>query len=274
MKFKFSALPALLALLPLVAGGDTLLDLSMATAYKPPTSGTEFVAGVSSPTIPFGGGSVASFNGGPTVFSGNAVVIAGGTNTNNIALAVVSRSSGEGLTVNGQNVTGLSHGLTVIAGTNASDANTGWNNASGSQLGFIAGDGGLVMGTPTGGDQGLGTINAGAMFVNGVAVSTTAIANGVITSAHCPAAGGATGVLPGGGHGIANCTQSSGIAIFTFSPTLPGIPNCTATSRAAQSSGNIITVSITAEATTSVSVTSYLNGVATSEPVTMFCQIS
>lgn len=143
-------------------------------------SGTVF-AGVSSPTIPFGGGSVASINGGPTGFASSAVVIAGGTGTNNIGLAVVSRSSGEGLTVNGQNVTGLSHGLTVIAGTNSSDANTGWANATGGNLGGILGDGSLVMGTPTGGGQGLGTVNA-TLFDQGNRVLTNVSATSNLTS--------------------------------------------------------------------------------------------
>lgn len=134
-------------------------------------SGTVF-AGVASPTIPFGGGSVASFNGGPTSSSGNAVVIAGGTSTNNVALAIVSRSSGEAVTINGQNVTGASHGLSIIAGTNSSDANTGWANASGGGLGFIAGDGGFVWGSSS--DCGFGCINASNNIeVAGASVLTT-----------------------------------------------------------------------------------------------------
>lgn len=145
------------------------------------TSPGPLSVGVASPTIPFGGGSAASFNGGPVGSGANAVVIAGGTSTNNVALAIVSRSSGEALTINGQNVTGASHGMSVIAGTNSSDANTGWLTAGGSPLGGIFGDGGLILGSAT--DCGFGCINvSGNVEVAGAAVLTTSSTASNLTS--------------------------------------------------------------------------------------------
>ena len=49
------------------------------------------------------------------------------------------------------------------------------NNAANS-VNFLRvfGDGGIVAGSPTGGDQGLGTINATGLFVNGVSVGGSA----------------------------------------------------------------------------------------------------
>lgn len=94
-------------------------------------------------------------------------------------------TSGQTLTVNGiassfalqvlaPNTAGVSDGLWVKAGTNASDTSLLVQNAGGSGLFSIFGDGGVTVGAPTGGDKGLGTINATGLFVNGVAVGAGA----------------------------------------------------------------------------------------------------
>jgi hypothetical protein len=157
--------------------------------------------GVVSPTIPFGGGSVVSFNGGPTSFAGCAVVIAGGTNANNVALAVAARSNGEALTVNGQNVTGQSLGMTVIAGTNSSDVNSTFFSADGAtQYATINGDGGIVVGPIATVNRGPGTLTSSGTLKSASAVP--------------PAAGGsaACGIL-------ASSTGALGIFFGTGAPT-------------------------------------------------------
>jgi hypothetical protein len=64
-------------------------------------------------------------------------------------------------------------GLRVQAGTNASDYSFLINNASnGTTLFEVFGDGGTVVGSPTGGSQGVGTVNATGLFVNGAATTT------------------------------------------------------------------------------------------------------
>jgi hypothetical protein len=191
---------------PLFISSSTLSFVTTAGAtFSAPASGSAVTIpsgtigapglfiGVTSPGIPFGGGSVASFNGGPVSFASCAVVIAGGTNPNNVALSVVARSSGEGLTINGQNVTGNSLGMTCIAGTNSSDVNAAFFSAAGTTQYFaILGDGGIVAGSPTGGNQGLGTINATGLFVNGTPV------------------GGASGTFTGTFTGVSGTVTSTG----------------------------------------------------------------
>lgn len=73
---------------------------------------------------------------------------------------------------------GQSYGLRLYAGTNSSDAALSVNNVANSQsLMLISGDGGTVLGSPTGGDKGLGTINTTGVYVNGVALGATGSAN-------------------------------------------------------------------------------------------------
>jgi len=112
--------------------------------------------------------------GAPQPFNSAAVTIQGGSNPDNVALTVVSNSSGEGLLVFGQSATGQSLGLTVIAGTNASDINSAWFNITPSgtgeiQLMKLAGDGSLVVGpvaTPSGGPGTVGV--SSGYYINGI----------------------------------------------------------------------------------------------------------
>lgn len=73
----------------------------------------------------------------------------------------------------GNSTAGESFGTICNAGTNSSDYCTAWQNAAGSTLfGILYGNGGLALGTPTGGTKGLGTVNvSGGYYVNGVALT-------------------------------------------------------------------------------------------------------
>lgn len=66
------------------------------------------------------------------------------------------------------NTANQSFGLEIRAGTSASDYALAIANAAASIMVKVFGDGGIVLGAPTGGDQGLGTLNATGLFVNGV----------------------------------------------------------------------------------------------------------
>lgn len=89
-------------------------------------------------------------------------------------------SSGTSLTVNGvanayttlvtgSATSGQSFGLRVNAGTTSADAVFNLQTQGAATLLTVAGDGGVTVGTPTGGDEGLGTINAASgYFLNGV----------------------------------------------------------------------------------------------------------
>ena len=82
----------------------------------------------------------------------------------------------------GNSGSGKSFGLEVDAGTNASDIAVLVNNQAGSTAFFeINGAGGIIVGSPTGGSQGVGTVNATGLFVNGVAVSNAVSHNPTAT---------------------------------------------------------------------------------------------
>ena len=73
--------------------------------------------------------------------------------------------------VTGSNTSGQSYGLLVSGGTTSADEALRVTTQNGSTMLLrIFGDGGLQMGTATGGDMGAGTINATGFYINGVAV--------------------------------------------------------------------------------------------------------
>jgi hypothetical protein len=77
----------------------------------------------------------------------------------------------------GASGTGTSDGVLITAGTNASDVALEIANTSfGTDFLRVIGDGGVEVGSPTGGDKGLGTVNATALYVNGVSVPASIIA--------------------------------------------------------------------------------------------------
>jgi len=81
-------------------------------------------------------------------------------------------------TLTGNSTAGQSLGLRVNAGTNASDfALRVSSQSAGSDYLKILGEGSIVAGSATGGAQGVGTINAVGLYVNGVAVSNAVAAN-------------------------------------------------------------------------------------------------
>jgi hypothetical protein len=83
------------------------------------------------------------------------------------AIAIAAPSSGTSLTVTGI-ATGSNAGLVVNAGDAYYCAEFN-NTASSTNFLLIKGDGGLIVGAPTGGSEGLGTINvASGYYINGV----------------------------------------------------------------------------------------------------------
>jgi hypothetical protein len=81
------------------------------------------------------------------------------------------------ITLDGSAVTGNSYGVKIAAGTNGADIAFLITSQSGTTFFTVAGTGGITVGTPTGGSQGIGTINATGLFVNGAAVKTTSISS-------------------------------------------------------------------------------------------------
>lgn len=104
------------------------------------------------PAFKITGSGAATFN---TPTSGIALTAKG---LNNNFTAVISAST----------TSGQSFGLDVLGGTNSSDEALQVNNAANSLSYFIVlGDGSVTVGSPAGGGQGVGSINAVSMFQNG-----------------------------------------------------------------------------------------------------------
>jgi hypothetical protein len=73
------------------------------------------------------------------------------------------------VTVNSSGGTGSSFGLSVLGGSNTGDSSLLISNSTGSIPQFaITGDGSVNVGTPAGGLKGLGSVNAQALYVNGI----------------------------------------------------------------------------------------------------------
>lgn len=111
-------------------------------------------------------------NGGATVNGALTVAPSSG-----VAVTVTGVSNSYGAVINGGSTTSESFGLKVQAGTNSSDLAVDVLSHAGTALLQVYGDGGVVVGSPTGGDEGAGKLNAVGLYVNGTAVSTATGAN-------------------------------------------------------------------------------------------------
>lgn len=106
--------------------------------------------------------------------AGNVSIFAPATG---VALTVTGAAGGQNTAIFSSNTTASNgFGVVITAGTNASDYALRVLGASGvTEYARVYGDGGMTLGAPTGGDQGLGTLNATGLFVNGVKVITNAV---------------------------------------------------------------------------------------------------
>lgn len=114
---------------------------------------------------------------GPSATSGMQWGAAGNFNisapASATALTVNGVASGNTVVIIGSATTNQSFGMDIQAGTSASDYNLFLQTHAGATILEVFGNGGVVLSSATGGNQGLGTLNATGLFVNGVAVSPT-----------------------------------------------------------------------------------------------------
>lgn len=90
-------------------------------------------------------------------------------------LSLTGGSGAYAATLTGSSSAGNSRGLLIKAGVNASDiALLIQSQNGGTTFVNVGGTGGVQIGSPTGGDKGVGTINAQALYVNNAAVLTSA----------------------------------------------------------------------------------------------------
>ena len=98
--------------------------------------------------------------------AGRAII---GVPSSGTALTVNGVASGNTLTVSGSTTTGASLGEQINAGTNSSDYALNVQSSAAAQLMEVFGDGGITIGSPTGGDKGAGSLNMQSCYINGVA---------------------------------------------------------------------------------------------------------
>ena len=90
-----------------------------------------------------------------------------------VPISVYPGSSTPGIYVLGSASTGVSYGVDIQAGTNSSDRAFQALTRTGTIGVRVYGDGGTIVGNPTGGDLGVGTLNVqNGLYVGGVAVAT------------------------------------------------------------------------------------------------------
>ncbi len=164
--------------------------------------------------------------------------------------------------------TGQSFGLSVSAGTNVSDAALRvFNKGFASQLFIVAGDGSAVIGSPTGGAKGVGSLNAQSMFVQGVPVVTGAGSNQQIASVVGTCSGGGCTAVNAKGISTTITRNSAGNYTVTFSPPFSAQPSCVASANG--TAGGIGTFTI--GGTSSGTVITYVAAVATDMQWNLVC---
>lgn len=137
--------------------------LGTATAKPLNLEGGNFLIDTTNAAISLGSNGTSGAGGAVTVQSGNAATTGAGGS--------LSLSAGNGA---GSGQSGGS--LSLSAGTPGSGGAAGvigfYTNGAGTARALVNGDGGVTVGSPTGGSKGLGTVNTTGLYVNGTAVST------------------------------------------------------------------------------------------------------
>lgn len=220
------------------AGNNRVIEADSTNAGGPiiglTVSGTD-LGFVGSAATTVTGGSLADFS---IVTQGNHNLILGTNSTSHVSVSgtgnvtVNAPSAGSALTVNGlanantgvfvgSSTSGQSFGVTVKAGTNSSDTSLLIENQSGStNFVTVSGDGGTQLGSPTGGDEGLGTINAASgYFLNGVNTRVLMI-QGTCSTGTCTSA-------DADGFSSTISRVSTGVYNLSYTPTFAsGRSNC------------------------------------------------
>jgi hypothetical protein len=144
-------------------------------------------------------------------------------------LKLTGAFNGSALFLQGNTTAGGSFGLHIAAGTNSTDSPFGVFNALGTQFYFnIQGDGGIQVGTPSGGDCGEGCLNAQGLQVQGAAVLTTASVPQTAVGIFPCTSSGCTTPTKNRGFSGAPSRSFAGLYTLTFSPSFSTQPACVA----------------------------------------------
>lgn len=180
----------LAGVVPASGGGTTNFLRADGSWAAPPSGGTG-----ANPTATIG---LSAVNGVATTFMRSDAAPALGvgisptwtgnhtfTPASGVGVAITAAASQLGLTVAGTantNIVKFSDGTGNLTFSTDSSHNGYWGMATSNSLNFvtnnstrmtIAADGGVTLGSPTGGDEGAGTINATGFYLNGLPLGTT-----------------------------------------------------------------------------------------------------
>lgn len=191
------------------------------------------------------------------------------------SVTVNAPSSGAALTVNGlanantgvfvgSSTSGQSFGITIEAGTTSADSGFLVTNQAASLTYFkIFGDGGSIVGSPTGGNKGSGTLNTqGDIFINNVVQKVASL------SATCTS-GGCTAVVA---NGFSTSITRSGTGTYglSFSPTFGSAPVCVVGSYLGSSAAYGTSINV-APSSTGVTVATFAGASAADEDFSIIC---
>jgi hypothetical protein len=164
------------------------------------TSGTLSFNGTTIPTV----ASSQTVTGNWTMTPASGVPLQITAPAGSQAMLLTGAANSPTLGITSSTTTGQAKGLVIHAGSNTSDSAIFVNNAAQTtSLLNLEGDGSLVVGSPTGGAKGVGTVNAAGVYSNGTQL--------------LPTLTGTTGSIGGGALTVGTCT--SGTAAVTNSTT-------------------------------------------------------
>lgn len=253
----------------ITTGSNTTATMTVGTGGSLTTSGTGTInanqLGGSALTTYFAappaiGGTTAAAGSFTTLASSTGSAFAttsSGTTMGAIAshpsLTVTGAANEDGIQVNGNATSGQSYGIGINAGTTSADnAFVVGNQAGTANFEKVFGDGGIVFGNATGGDEGANTVNIPSLYVSGTTNFT-----GITGSTQCLHVN-TSGVLSGTGSDCGSGGSTAFSALTASTNTTAAMVVGTGASLAASGSGTI-----TATAAPVTGITGLGTGVAT-----------
>lgn len=251
--------------LPIIADTGAFTNLQNIELAASGTTGGKWGIGLDS-SVDFTIGRLDSAHTALTIsLAGNTTLNAP---TSGEVLAVNGLANNDAGRFNGAATSGQSFGPLIAAGTTSADASLRiFNHALSLSYLAVFGDGGTVIGSPTGGDPGLGKLNAQDVQINGVSVSTSAGLRTVFAGFICTT-GGCTPTTGTRGASFSSRGSAGNYAI-TLSVGFTAPPACNVT---AVGTGLIgANFSTFASATVASVQTFSAAGIPTDESFTLIC---
>lgn len=190
---------------------------------------------------------------------GNVII---GPPSSGTALSLSGKNLNPALEIFASTTASQSIGARVLAGTNTSDYAVKVLDATGvTEFARIFGTGGMTLGAPTGGDQGLGALNAVKLLVNGTSVIQTGTFTGTLTGCTTSPTATFNYTITSGAQVILDCAIGLTGTSNTTACTVTGLPAALTPARAQATLAQIINASATGVGGATVSGTTISLGV-------------